>query len=170
MKMNKKATYVKFMHLVIWAIFLVFVLLVIVIFTAGFIKKEMDIRDAEARIFVNRILYSPNGISHFDEDLGKSCPGTVDLRKINSSFVDSAAYIEDNQILAAKITVETVEGYIMGEAIYNEAWYYRWEPLAGKRGSGASSEIIERRYVIVYDGDELRGHGMLKIRVLVPNA
>ncbi len=158
------------MHLVLWVLFLVYVLLVIRIFTTGFVKKEFDIRDAEARIFANRLLYSPNGISYIEEDLGRSYPWTVDLAKIDSSFLDSAFKLDDNQVLAAKITVTSTAGNVMKEAVYNEVWYYRWLPLMGKRGTGASSVITEKRYVLVYEGGEFKGQGILEMQILIPNA
>ena len=152
--LNKKgAQYEKEILFIAWIIMLVYVLLVTAIFTSGFVKREVDVRDAEARIFANKILYSPNGISHVDEDLGRNFIGTVELKKINSSFLDTIAVIEDNSIIAAKITVKDFTGMnVMREDTYNPRWYYRFQPLVGGRGSGGASEIIEKRYVAIYDG------------------
>lgn len=171
MKLNKKAE-ITFMMLIIWAILLVIVFISIVYFTSGFVSKELDVRDAEARIFANRIIYSPTGISYFDEDLGRNIPGTVDLRKVDSSWLENSVYSEDNQILAARISITPArESAIYAkEALYNQDWYLRWLPLVGKIGSGGSTELIETRYVNVYDGKNYRGPAMLEIQVLIPNA
>ena len=168
--MRKKSQYIKFNMLIIWAIMLVFVILTITIFAKGFIKKETDIRDAEVRIFANRIIYSPNGLSYADDESGRSYPGTVDLGKLTDAVLDNSVYIKDNQIIAAKVTLKNSKGISIRDAFYNIDWYNRWEPLIGRRGSGAASEIIEKRYVMIYDRDKLKGHGMLEIQVLIPNA
>jgi hypothetical protein len=171
-RQNKKgAQYKTEVIFIAWIIMLVYVLLVTAIFTSGFIKREIDVRDAEARIFANKVLYSQNGISYIDEDLGRSFPGTVDLKKINSSFLDTIAQIEDNSIIAAKVTVKDFTGRnVLGEDTYNSQWYYRFQPLAGRRGSGGASEIIEKRYVAIYNGDKYIGQGSVEIQVLIPNA
>jgi hypothetical protein len=168
--MNKKAQYMSFMLFIIWVIFLVYELLVVVTFSSAYVRREIDVRDAEARVFANRILYSYDGISYFDEDLGKIFPGTVDLKKLDSNYLDSVFWIEDNQVMAAKITVTNLDTNAKQDAIYNNVWYYRWLPLAGKSGSGASTEIVETRYVSIYNGDQYMGQGKLEIQLLVPNA
>ena len=73
-------------------------------------------------------------------------------------------------MIAAKVTVKDSLGRETGEGIYNEQWYYRFEPLAGKRGSAGTSEIIEKRYVAIYNGDQYIGQGNVEIQVLIPNA
>jgi hypothetical protein len=169
---SKKAGEVKFVHFVIWAIFLVYVLMVIVIFTSAFVRNNMDIRDAEARIIANRLLYAPEGISYTDTDLGRNYPGTVDLARANSSDVlDSAAWMPDNQMMAGSVTVYDMKGRQMTKpGIYNTKWYFRWLPLVEQEGSGAVTEIVETRYALVYDNGNYKGKGKVEIQVLVPNS
>ena len=169
-RMNKKSQEFKFLYLVLWAIIGAVVLLEIKVFTTSFARTSMDTRDAEARIFANRILYSPEGISYFDVDLGRSHLGAVDLGRIDSVILDNALILEDNQVMAAKVVIKNLREQTLKEAIYNELWYMRWLPLAGRRGSGAASEIIEKRYVLIYENDKFREPGIAEIRVLVPNA
>ena len=168
--MNKKAQYIKFGLLVIWAIFLVYELLIVITFSSGYVRREIDVRDAEARIFANRMLYSFNGVAYIDNDLGKVYPGTVDLEKLDTTYLDNVFWMDDNQVMAAKITVTNLETGAKKEAVYNNKWYYRWFPLIAKRGTSASSEINETRYVAIYNGNNYQGQGMLEIQLLVPNA
>jgi hypothetical protein len=169
MRANKKAEQLKFLYLVIWAIMLSVFLVIVAFFTSAFVRQQIDIRDAEARIFMNRLLYSQTGISRTDEDLGRSYPGTIDLKKIETGLLSSYAYIKDNQMMAAKIEVVSKSANINKITIYNEGWYSRWLPLAGQKGSGASTWINESRYVTIYDGDEFKGPGAIRISVLMPN-
>lgn len=166
----KKAQYLKFTHVVMWAVLLVFVLLVVSIFTSGFVKKSIDVRDAEARILANRILYSPSSISRYDADMGKSYPGTVDINRMKNDILDKSVYIKNNLVAAAKVTVKDMSGTVMAEAVFNSLWYSRWQPMVGKRGSAGVGETVEKRYVAVYEGDEFRSQGIVEIRVLIPNA
>ena len=167
--MSKKSAQLKFMYLVLWALFLSVVLFIIAFFSSAFVRENLDIRDAEARLFMNRLLYSPTGISYMEGDLGRNYPGTVDLEKISNDFLDKSVKMEDNQMMAARINVRSISGRVSKSAIYNELWFMRWLPLAGKKGSGASTWISEERYVIVYEGDEFKGPGAIEIDVLMPN-
>jgi len=167
--MNKKGDELKFLYLVIWAVFLGVVLFIISLFTSAFVREQIDIRDAEARILANRLLYSPTGISWEDKDLGRNYPGTVDLEKVNGDFIDRSLRMEGNQMIAANIEVKNNTGGLLGSAPYNIDWYERWLPLAGETGSGASTWIQEKRYVVVYRGRELIGPGVIEISMLVPN-
>jgi hypothetical protein len=169
-RINRKSQEFKFIYLVLWAVIAAIVLLEVKVFTTSFARTSMDIRDAEARIFANRILYSPEGISYFDVDLGRSHLGAVDFGRVDSSILDNALMLEDNQVIAAKVVLKNLRGLTLKEAIYNEVWYMRWLPLAGRRGSGAASEIIEKRYALIYENDNFREPGIVEIQMLVPNS
>lgn len=169
--MNKKAEQLKFMYLVLWAFMLAVILVIISFFTSAFLREALDIRDAEARLVLNRILYSPTGISYYDKDLGRNYPGTVDLQKLDSAYLDKALKMEENQnkMISARINVKSTAGEVSKTAMFNELWYERWLPLAGKKGSGGTSWASEFRYVSIYDGDEFKGPGVVEISVLMPN-
>ncbi len=169
---NKKADGMSFLLLVVWAVFLVYVLAVITYFTYGLVKSEIDIRDAEARVIANAILYSKNGISYSDIDLGITYPGTVDIDRIDPEMkvLSSSIYYPNNAIVAAKIYVTLSSGIILKSGTYNPEWYSRWAPLAGVKGSGGVSLIAEERYAAIYKGGMPYGYGKVRIEVLIPNA
>jgi len=169
-RINKKGYEISIMLFIIWTIMLVCVLLIVSIFASSFIKQETDIRDAEARVFANRLIYSPSSISYTDSDLGRTYPGTVDIARVEKSVLERAFSYDGNEIIAAKVSLKNSAGITIKEAFYNDLWYYRWEPLIGKKGSGAVSEIVEKRHVAIYDNDELKGSGELVIQLLIPNA
>jgi len=167
--MNKKAA-INVMDLVIWAILLVIVLITVVTFTGATLKESNDIKDAEARDLANAILTSEDGISYVDTELGLVKASTVDLDKINSDHLDKIKTVENNNIMAMKISVKTKEGYnLVEDAFYNEGWYNRWEPVVGQRGKGAASEIIESRYARVYEKGEYKQMAYVEMRILIPN-
>lgn len=169
-RMNRKGDELDFMMLVVMAVLLAIMGMVVMAFTNSYIKKETDTRDAEARIIAERFIYSPGCIAYYDADIGKAYTGAVDASRLNSAVLDLCMSIDSNQMAAAKISLTDARGIAIGEAFYNRMWYERWEPLAGKKGSGGAGQVVEQRYVLVYDKGKFVTSGMLVVKVLVPNA
>ena len=56
-RLNKKG--LKFMYLVIWAVMFSAFLIIVLFFVSAFVRQQIDVRDAEARVFINRLLFIP---------------------------------------------------------------------------------------------------------------
>jgi len=169
-RMNKKGLELKFVYLVLWVVLLVSVFGILISYTSLFVKQTLDVRDSEARVVMNRLLYSRFGLAHFDAELGRIYPNTVELQKLNSQFLDNALILEGNQMMSMEVVLTSKSLNFPHKAIFNEDWYYRWLPLAGKKGSGASTWIIEERLVSIYNNGEYNGTGVLQLNILMPNA
>lgn len=148
-------------------VFLIAVLFAVVLIVKVYIITNVDIREAEANILINRLLYSKNGLSHYDESIKRVYPGVIDLDKFkqlsmnNPNALDSVVinYGSDNPIIAAKITLRGIDTYKGDPEIivyYNKDRFDKWEPrtLSSIRGgAGTVKAFKEQNYVLAKEGD-----------------
>ena len=146
-------------------IFLIAVLFAFVILIKIYIITQIDVRQVDVNIFINRVLMSKGALSYYDEDIDRVYPGIVSLQRfleissINPNALDNEimSYGADNPILAANMTLRR-EGYADILAYYNKENFDRWKPkvLPEVRGGPGSVKAFERqRYVLVKEGDVL---------------
>ena len=65
-------------------LFLVVVMFTVMILIRSYVATTIDTSELEANIFISRILYSPNSISYFDSDIGRTYQGVIDINKFKS--------------------------------------------------------------------------------------
>lgn len=146
-------------------IFLIAVMFAFVALIKVFIITQIDVRQVEANIFINRVLLSKGAISYYDANIDRVYASIVNLQRFreissaNPNALDQEiiSYGTDNPILAAKMTLKR-EGYEDLVAYYNKEKFDRWEPklLPGIKGGPGSVEAFKRqRYVLVKDGTNL---------------
>lgn len=146
-------------------IFLIAVMFAFVILIKIFIITQIDVRQVDANIFINRVLLSKGAISYYDKDLNRMYPGIISLERfreigsLNPNMLDKEiiSYGADNPILAAKMTLKR-EGYADLIAYYNKENFDRWEPKVlpeVKGGPGSVRAFKRQRYVLVKEGDVL---------------
>jgi hypothetical protein len=134
-------------------IFLIIVLGVIFVLVNSYVKTEVDTFSAESSLFVQRLLYSKNGISFLDSSTGQVQPGIIDLS--NASAMDeklerSILYRDARQV-AARIKLTNLAGEEIATFYYNKQWFDRWIVLTGYSGPGGSKSITRRLYVLLKD-------------------
>ena len=141
--MNKRAI-ISFnvMNFIPKIIFLAVVVLSIVFIVRGFVITDIDTRTAESYILINRIMYSPNTINYYDDDIERLYPGIVDLDNFNTERLEKAISPSENS--GAKLTLLGKEKTIY----YNEEKYNRYLSYATVKEEGAE-EISTRLYVLV---------------------
>ena len=146
-------------------LFITAVLFATVILIKVFIIGVVDIRNVESNILTTRLIYSKDGLSHYDDEIDRVYPGIIDLKKFNElsssnpNAFDSSLinYGADNPIISAKITLKQ-EGKDDIEVYYNKDRYDKWKPrvLASVRGGAGSVKAFnEQKYVLVKDGNRI---------------
>ncbi len=156
-------------------LFIIAVLFATVILIKSFIIGVIDIRDVESNILTNRLIYSKDGLSYYDNEIDRVYPGIIDLNKfnelslINPNALDSSLinYGGDNPIISAKIILKQ-EGKDDIEVYYNRDRYDKWKPrvLASVRGGAGSVKAFnEHRYVLV-KGDNRMTPAILEFNVI----
>ena len=158
--MNKRAI-ISFnvMNFIPKIIFLAVVVLSIVFIVRGFVITDIDTRTAESYILINRIMYSPNTINYYDDDIERLYPGIIALDNFNTTRVEKA--IVPSEHIGAKLTLLN-----KGKTIfYNEEKYKRYLSYADVKEGGAK-EISTKFHVLVRE-DEKTSSDILNVSVVV---
>jgi len=176
-RMNKKGNLV--FNTLMWIFkifFVVIVLFTLVFLIRSFISTELDIFNAEADIFIQRLFMSRNGISFYDENIGRLYPGVIDknsflLSNIEDRLNYSIYYGIENKRIAANITLMDSQGTIRS-VIYNPDYYDRWKMLVKAlwiRGPGGVRPKTKEFNVLIREEGSFKP-GILKIEVIIPNS
>lgn len=169
LKNKKSQTSHTIIKSIYWFVFLIIVLISIVFLVKGYINTKIDIKEIEAELFYQELLFTNNGIIYKDEITGRSYPGIIDIQRFNKDILDnSISYGKENHILAANITLNYNKD--TKYFIYNEEWHKRWLPRAKSRlpGSGGANIILKQSYVLVKENEKLIP-GILQAKILYPN-
>ena len=146
-------------------IFIIVVIFSFVILVKILIVTNVNVRDTESQILINRILFSKDSISYFDADTERLYPGIIDLKlfealsKNNPNILDMStiSYGGDNPIIAAKLTLKSEPNKDI-VAYYNKERFDKWEPrvLPGiKGGEGSIKAFRIQKNVLVKDGEKI---------------
>jgi len=144
-------------------IFTVVAVLTVIFLVRMFVVQQIDIQETHSKLFVNRIIYSPNAISYVDPNTQRSYPGIIDYDIIKDTGrfrdrLENAIHMDKNLLLAAKITITIDKAEDETKSIFfNELWYQRWEPIAmmdGIEGPGGVDRYKYSNYMLVKEGPE----------------
>lgn len=156
----------------IWQIILLIILvsvsLLFYFMILWFGNISINTQPAETATLINRIYYSPNGISY--NDGLRSYPGIIDLTRFNDEHLKDTISFEKKPRIAAELTLFSMEGKPLGEPIYlNQVWYDRWDVLTAFKGEGAARRFAETRYVLITgDGGRTTAGGFIHFNVIMP--
>jgi hypothetical protein len=167
--MNRKAVAFDFYIFMFFRIMVLFtVAIAMVFFVSQFTRVSIDVNRAEAEIFAQGLMHSPNGISHLDEATGRVMPGFIDAEGFMGAQdrINKAFYYEENRFIAAKISLLDV-----GDIYYNREFYDIWHPLAetGFLGRGGAMLVKKTYPVKIMEGGQLN-EGMLELTIVLPNS
>ena len=70
-----------------------------------FVVSNLNVQDVQAEVFIDRVLYSPNGILYFDSGPQRAVPGLIDTSKLKTEVLDSLMDYKNNNFIAANITL-----------------------------------------------------------------
>ena len=154
---------------VIWVIpemiFLIAILFAYVILVKALIITNIDVREVESSILVNRLLFTQDGFLYYDDEIERLYPGIIvlnkfeDIAKNNPNILDNEvmSYGSDNPIIAANITLKR-ENKEDVTIYYNKEKFDRWKPRVlrtVKGGAGSVEPFKKQRYVLVKEGEIL---------------
>lgn len=176
--MDRKKASISFQSL-IWVFRIIFIIIMCfsVIFMIGaFISTHIDVFEAEADIFFQRLIHSKNGISYYNEEIDRLYPLVIDLDKLKSdSFKEeiekSIYYGDKNKQVGARIHVQDLEKKINLTLFYNKEFYNSKKVLVDAKlteGPGGARAIVREISVLVKEGQDLR-KGMLLVEVVIQN-
>jgi len=160
--MNKKG--VTIIYFIPKIFFLVIVVLSVVFMVNGFIITEIDSREAEAYILINRILYSPNGIVYYNSQLERAYPGMIDLSRFDKIVLEDSLYSSHNDWIGAKLNLMKLDKTNIKTIKYNEEVYDSLYLQSGIKGGPI--EKTSQKYVLIKNEEEIIS-GILDISVVV---
>ncbi len=152
-------------------IFLIIVMFSIYFLIRAYVVSKLDVQDVQVDVFINKVLYSPNGISYYDRDLKRSIPGLINPSSITDDNLNKLADYDDSSFISAKIQLIDNDSKEITSALYNGETYSRWLPVAttGVPGPGGYKQTIKSVYVNFLDQNKIR-EGTLKFDVLIPGS
>jgi hypothetical protein len=124
-------------------IFMVIVVLSIILLIASYFRLELVISKAESELFVQRLLYSPHGISFYDPYSNRVYPGIIDLD--NLELINQSIFYGEQKHIGAKLIVKDLGNNILAENIYNNIVYRR----IAQEGRGGVDVLRKSLFVLV---------------------
>jgi hypothetical protein len=176
-------------HSINWIIRIVYTIIVL-FFVFGLIRgmlvTKLDTQEAEMEIFLQRLLYSPNGISYYDQELKRFYPGVIDVstfeqKKFEEEVEPSIFYGDDNRLVGAKLTLyyrdaSSANGrkkIVDKEVRYNKHFFDEKEILylSGKGFTQGKGGITGKELIVpvTLRENNVDTPGMLGILVLMQN-
>jgi len=125
-------------------IFMVIVVFSIMFLIGIYFKFEVNISDAESELFIQRLLYSPHGISFYDPYSNRVYPGIIDLDNLDL-INKSVFYGEEQKHIGAKLSIYDINNNLLAERIYNNVVYRR----IAQEGKGGVDVYRKKLYVLV---------------------
>lgn len=177
--MNDKKGITTF-EMLIWIpriIFIVVIMFAIMVLIRSYVTTTIDTSEVEANIFINRLIYSRNGISYFDLEINRVYPGVVDLSKFNSQqkeqFLEKTIYYGiKNMEIGAKLVLKDIDKNSEFSAFYNEDFFKEQKKLVDAgftQGPGGVKGFVKKYNVLIREGSAL-SKGTLTIDVIIPNS
>ncbi len=166
--MNKKAQMSFYMlNFIPRIIFLIIVLFSVIFLVRSYVVDNLNVQDVQAEVFVNKILYSPNGILYYDEDLKITVPGKINPSLLTNERLDALMNYRDESFIAGRLILFDKQNKKVVSAFYNEKTYNRWVPLIGQPGKGGIKEIT-KSVIVTFIEEEKPKQGFLRFEVLLP--
>lgn len=168
-KMNKAQVSFTILQTIPRLIFLIIVLFSVIYLVRGYVADNLNVQKVQAEVFVNRIIYSPNGISYYDKELETTTPSLIDPKLLTNANLENLMNYKDDTFIAGKVILFDIQDKQIASAIYNEKAYNRWTPLIGQEGIGGVTQFKKSVLVTFINEGKIR-QGMLKFEVLMPGS
>lgn len=146
-------------------VFIIAVIFSFVILVKILIVTNVNVKDIESQILINRLLFSKDSISYLDPDTARLYPGIIDLKSFealsrnNPNILDisTISYGTDNPTTTAKLTLK-MENKNDIIVYYNKERFDKWEPRVLpeiKGGEGSVKAFRNQKNVLVKDEGKL---------------
>lgn len=145
---------------------IILILVVIFIYVSSTLEsRALSGHDIRTQVILNRIFYSPNSITVYDEISGRVNPSIVDLNKFRDVTLDSAFSTRLTNAITGKLDLKDLENDETFEAYINKEQYDRWKHYTKFE---QYDNFIDRRYVLILTDEGLH-KGVMKINFVLSN-
>ena len=141
-------------------IFMVIVIMSILLLVGTYFKMELTTARAESELFINRLLYSPHGISFYDPYSNRLYPGIIDLN--NLDLINKSLFYEENTHIGAKLTFTDISNNILAERIYYNLVYRR---IAQEEKGGV--DVFRKSLNVIIKNESKQTAGILNMEIVM---
>ena len=126
----------------ITSLMLIFIFGGLTLWLAAKLDPVVDNFNLEAGLLAQRLVYSPHALGAVDEFTSRPLPGIIDfsklkdIEKLEQQLLNAIYYGDEQQIIAAKITINSATGPF--DVYYNKVHYNNIQPLLGAKGVGGT--------------------------------
>ena len=164
--MNKKAISENVMLWIPRMFFLAIVVITIIFLTRFIVAIYLETADAQASVYINKILYDKDGIIRVYND--RAYPGVIDMSKFLDARLDrTMKFKQGEEGPCAMLTLKNIETGAEKTIFWNRRWYERLRPRAAFRGIGSPFSKEEKILVSIYE-DGRYTPAVLSIDMVVP--
>ena len=162
---------------IIWIpriIFIIIIMFLVMTLVRTYVATAIETSDIKANLFSNRLIYSPNSISYYDEPIKRAYPGIIDPAKFGSAdFLDKSIYYgEKNKEIGAKVVLKDFSDGKEYALFYNNNFFSEQKRIADAgltEGPGGAKSYTKKYNVLVLKEGSLN-NGMLTIDIVIPNS
>jgi len=165
--MNKKALSE---NVAIWlirlAIFLPILVVTVIFLTRFIVAIYVQTADAQANVYINKILYDKDGIIRFEND--RAYPGAIEMDRFSEYRLNNTMRFDKGEEgPCAKLVLKNKETGKEETIFWHKKWYERLKPRASFRGIGSPYEREANVLVSIYE-DGRYVPALLTIDMVVP--
>ncbi|MBT3720140.1 hypothetical protein HN789_04595 [archaeon] len=165
-RLSKKSQAYNILEYYLVRIPFILVLVALFVYMASSIESNaLKSHDVRKEIIQNRIFYSPNSITYFDEDSGRIYPHIIDMERFNEIQLDQAFFTKENKVLTGKIDLTNIDLNITNTSYINRDQYERWKHYT--KFSQFDNFIEKKVVLILHEGIIYRG--AIKLNFVIPN-
>jgi len=166
--MNKKAIAFDFVAWIFRLIFMIIVVMVVVFLVSAYTDYSVDVFDIESDLYLQRILYSREGVSYYDKDINRLYPGIIEKDKFTQDILGGKLesitdYGEFEAYYGAKLVLfHSDQNKPVGTIYVNETSYNNLIKVAqlNLRGPGGAQVREKHIFVMIKEGDVLSHNNM----------
>ncbi len=169
-KMNKKADS-KAILIIVRLIFISIVLVTFYIFVRMAISRDINTEELEANVIITRLLYQPDGIIYYDDNLNRYYPGVIDLAKFNEARINNSLFMENNSYYTFNMTLYDKDMKLVKSIMFNPEKFgifknaYDAAPAEGAKVVRSANEFFYDIRKIQYLKDDEIKSGYLRVEM-----
>ncbi|MBU0471758.1 MAG: hypothetical protein KKF89_05275 [Nanoarchaeota archaeon] len=133
---------------------------ILLFFAYFFTINTVTTDNLEMNVFFNRLIYSTSALTYYDQELGRTYFGTIDLKKLNSKNIEESISYPSKNYFAANITLQGKE-----PVYYNKELFENLKPLRKLKGPGSAKYSV-KEIRVSYEEDNKIKTGLMKIEIL----
>ena len=159
--MNKKAL-MQF-NVMMWIprlVFMVVVISSILLLVGLYFKMELTVSRAESELFMQRLLYSPHGLSFYDPYSNRIYPGIIDVN--NLDLINKSLFYGENKHIGAKLTLTDMNNNVLAERTY----YYLVYRRIAQEGKGGV-DVFRKALNVVIKNESKQIPGILRTEIVI---